>query len=39
VHPLTEENQGFPNEDQTTPWSLGAIKGPLGAMELYTNIL
>jgi hypothetical protein len=28
VHPLIEGNQGLPNEDQMTPWSLRAIKGP-----------
>jgi hypothetical protein len=33
IHPRTEGNQGLPNGAPTAPRSLGAIKGPLGAME------
>jgi hypothetical protein len=28
VHPRTKGNQSLLDEDQTTPWSLRAIKGP-----------
>jgi hypothetical protein len=34
VHPWIEGNQGLPNEDQTAPLALGAIKGPPRHMEL-----
>jgi hypothetical protein len=34
VHTRTEGNQGLLNEEATTPLALGAIKGPLGRMEL-----
>jgi hypothetical protein len=39
VHPRTEGNQGLPNGVPMAPRSLGAIKGPLGTLELYTSIL
>jgi hypothetical protein len=34
VHPRTEDNEGLPNEDQTTPMALEAIKGPHKSTEL-----
>jgi hypothetical protein len=39
MHPRIEGNQCLPNEDQTTPLSLGAIKGPPRRMELSTQAL
>jgi hypothetical protein len=37
VHPRTEGNQNLPNGAPTAPRSLGAIKGTLRRMELYTK--
>jgi hypothetical protein len=39
VHLQTEGNHDLPNEVQTAPWSLRAIKGPLGAWSCQTSIL
>jgi hypothetical protein len=39
VHPRTEGNEGLPNGVPMARRSLGAIKGPLCALELYTSIL
>jgi hypothetical protein len=39
VRPRTEGNQSLPNGDPTAPRSLGAIKGTLRRMELYTHQL
>jgi hypothetical protein len=39
VHPQTKGNKRLPNEDQTAPWSLGAIKGPLGPWSCYHSTL
>jgi hypothetical protein len=39
VHSRKKDNQGLPNEDQTTSWSLGVIKGPprrLGGVHKHT---
>jgi hypothetical protein len=38
VHQRTKGNQGLPNGVPITPKSLGATKGPLGAMEQNTSI-